>query len=76
MDLCECVSEYHRDDGEGEGLEEQVRLSYASRYSSLVYYISIKREQSEDSSLAAGSAENLPRKEVFFVFFPLFLRSN
>ncbi len=36
MDLCACVSEYHRDDGEGSGLEELDRLSYTLRYISLV----------------------------------------
>ena len=33
--LCACVSEYHRDDGEGVGLEELARLSYTRRYISL-----------------------------------------
>ena len=35
MDLCACVNEYHRDDGEGEDLEEVARLSYTRRYISL-----------------------------------------
>jgi hypothetical protein len=33
---CTCESEYHRDDGEGSGLEETDRLSYTRRYISLV----------------------------------------
>ena len=33
--LCVCVSEYHRDDGEGVVLEGLARLSYTRRYISL-----------------------------------------
>jgi hypothetical protein len=33
--LCTCVSEYHRDDGEGVVLEELTRLSYTRRFISL-----------------------------------------
>ena len=36
MDLCACVSEEDRDDGEGAGLEEVARFSYTRRYISLV----------------------------------------
>ena len=32
---CACVSEYHRNDGEGAELQELVRLSYTRRYISL-----------------------------------------
>ena len=33
--FCPCVNEYHRNDGEGVGLEDLVRLSYTGRYISL-----------------------------------------
>jgi hypothetical protein len=35
MDLCECVIEYHRDDGEGEDFQEVTQFSYTRRYISL-----------------------------------------
>ncbi len=42
--LCVCVREYHRDDGEGEDLEEIPRLSYTRRYISLVVDSGIQSE--------------------------------
>ena len=33
--MCACVSEYHKDDGEGVDLVELARMSYTRRYISL-----------------------------------------